>query len=287
MVQIHEDVDGCGCLRCQEVDQQVLQRSLPGVFYWSIMLPLARPSILLVLGIVGLLQLAILIAPSALSVLLVTLGVFGVFVGRGYIGIVGRETLGDSSSTPGTALRQVFGQLSAFTGALTAIVVWLFVATVIVARVVSPGIQWVTATIGYEPAFVEFVPLLVLVLVILYTLLKCCFVPEACFVGGYGPLESLRVSWQITSAHTAKILLILAGFALLLAVGVALDTQFTGAGAPVALSFELGDTTIVLRSFGLSLGSGVRFGFDLAVTALYSGMFVHQYVDSTISFSSE
>lgn len=286
MVRLHEDVDGCGCLRCQGVDDAVVRRSLADVLYWSSALPFTRPSIVLVLGAIGLVQLAIFVAPTALSLTLVVLGVVGVFVGRGYIGVVGRGTLGDESPRPAVALRTVARRLPAFLGASAAIVLWLSVAMTAVVAVLAPGMQWLATASGSDPTLAEFGVLFLLAAVLVYTLLKCCFVPEAVFVGGYGPLDSLRVSWRITTLHRFKAALLLTGFSALLAVGVLLDTQLAGAGAPIALSFEVGGSTIVLRSFGLSVASSVRFIFDLGVTALYSGMFVHQYVESSLGINA-
>lgn len=281
MVRLHEDVDGCSCLRCQEIDHEVLHRSLADAFYWSVTLPFVRPSIAVVFGVVGLFQLSTLLAPPRASVALAILGVFAIFLGRGYIGIVGRGSLGPESPPPASAVRDALTRAPSFVGACLAVLVGLSILVVLVVSILPPGLRWLTEGVGVEPMLADISTLFVLGTLIVYTLLKCCFLPEACFVGGYGSLQSVRVSWQITSVHRTKVLLILTGFVALLAVGVVLDTTLTNAGAPIALSVDVEETTIVLRSFGLSVTSVVRFGFDLAATALYSGLFVHQYVDST------
>ena len=283
MVRLHEDVDDCGCLRCQDIDPEVKRRSLAGALVWSCTLPFARPSLLVVLAAIGLLQGATLFVPASVSLLLVLLAVLGVFVGRGYLGIVGRGLLGQRSPSPSEALVTVLRRLPSFLGAVTVALVALFAVGFVVVTVLGPALERIAETVGTDPSIADFVVLFLLVSLVVYALLKCCFLPEACFVGGYGPLASLRVSWTITSVHTAKAVLLVAGFVALLAAGVVLDTQLAGAGAPLVLSFELGETTVVVRSFGLSLSSGVRFTFDLLVTALYSGVFVHQYVDSAVS----
>lgn len=281
MVRLHEDVDGCGCLRCQGIDHEVLRRSLPDVLYWSGTLPVARPSTLLVLGLVGLVQVAVVVAPTALSPALVAAGVVGVFVGRGYVGVVGCGRLGGQSPTPAAALGVVARRLPAFLGASVAAILWLALSVAAVVALVAPGIRRVAAVAGTDPVVAEFAVLFLVVALVVHALLKCCFVPEACFVGGYGPLASLAVSWRITSVHRLKAALVLAGFGALLAVGIALDSQLAG-GGPVALTVEVGNTAVVLRSFGLSAASTPRFVFDLGVTALYSGVFVHQYVESSL-----
>jgi hypothetical protein len=116
--------------------------------------------------------------------------------------------------------------------------------------------------------------------VVLYALVKCCFLPETCFVGGYGAVEALRASWRATTVHRGRAVRIVAGFALLLAVGVALDSQFADPTRPVTLAVRYRETTVPLRSVGVA--SGPRLVVDLLTTLLYSGVFVHQYVQGVV-----
>lgn len=283
MVRLHEDVEGCGCVRCQQVDHEVLRRSLAGALTWSATLPFRRPSIFVVLAIIGVIQAAAVIAPTRIAVLLVCIGVMGVFAGRGYIGIVGRDAIGTERSSPGSALRTVTGRFPSFVGAVGVILVGLFTSGLVVVTIVAPALSGVATFAGVDVVAAEVTTVVILVSIVTYAFLKCCFVPEACFVGGYGPLDSVRVSWVITRVHARKAVAIVTGFALLLTLGALLETQFGGAGAPVTLDFKLGETTVVLRSFGFSVASVFRFTFDLGVTALYSGVFVHQYVDGTLT----
>lgn len=84
--------------------------------------------------------------------------------------------------------------MPAFLGAATVIVVGL-TATALVARwAVSPPV-------GVDPLTVELVGLALLACGILFVLVRLCFVPEACFLGGYGPFDSIRVSWTLTILH--------------------------------------------------------------------------------------
>jgi len=46
----------------------------------------------------------------------------------------------------------------------------------------------------------------------------------------------------------------------------------------VGLAVTVGESEVALRSFGLPVAGGFRFAFNLAATALYSGVFAHQYV---------
>jgi len=278
MVKLRADADGCGCVRCQQVDGQALQRSLTGTLRWSVRLVFDRPSILLVFLGVGFLQLSVLLGPREVALAGAVVGVAGGVGGRGYIGVIGRDTLAHRDPDAVDALRIVVRRFPAFTGAAVLVVALLAAVGLFVATVLSQPARAALETAGASAFVADVAILLAVAASIVYLLLKFWFVPEACFVGGYGPVGALRTSWRLTTLHRRKVFLIVAGFGLLLGVGIALGTQLAGPKSPVALSLQYGETTVVLRSFGLSVAGGVRFAFDTAVTALYSGVFVHQYV---------
>lgn len=282
MVRLDDDIDGCGCLQCQEVDYRVVHRSLAGALAWSLRLPVRRPSVLVVFLAVGAVQLLGFVVPPSFAVLTALVGVLGVFFGRGYAGVVGSELLGSRNPSPLKALAVVVRRLPAFVAAVVTILAILSTVGFLVVALVTPGLERLLVPAGVDAITVETGLLVVLGLSLVYLLVKFVFVPEACFVGGYGPVESLRVSWAVTSLHRRKAVLIVVGFGLLLALGVVLDTQLADPGSPVTLTAEIGDTMVVLRSFGFSLASTVRFGFDVGVTALYSGVFAHQYVSGVV-----
>jgi hypothetical protein len=278
MVKLRADVDGCACVRCQEVDGQVLQRSVTDTLRWSAGLVVDRPSILLFFLGVGLLQLFGILAPRQFALAGAALGVGGVFAGRGYIGVVGRDRLAGRDTSMSGALLTVLRRFPAFAGATLLIVALLGSVGLFVARVLSRPIRLLLRTAGAGAFAAELAVLVAVAASIVYLLLRFWFVPEACFIGRYGPVSALTTSWRLTTVHRRKAILIVAGFGLLLGVGIALDTQLADPESPVALSIRYGETTVVLRSFGLSFAGGVRSAFDLGVTALYSGAFVHQYV---------
>jgi len=280
MVKLRDDVDGCGCVRCQRVDGQTLRRSLFGTLRWSGALVVHRPSILLVFLGAGLLQLLALFAPSPLAVLTIIFGVGGVFVGRGYIGVVGRDELADRSSSATELLGLVFSRFPSFVGAAVLIVSLLFSLGLFITVVLSEPVHVLLEWLGVQPFAVDVLLLVAVAAGLVYAVLKFWFVPEACFVGGYGPVTALKTSWRITTLRRRKAILLVVGFFLLLGVGVLLDTRFADPASPIALSVRYGETTVVLRSFGLSFAGGLRFVFDMTITALYSGVFVHQYVSS-------
>jgi len=282
MVRLRHDVEGCACVRCQGIRGEVLRRSLADTLLWSSRLVTDRPSILAVFLGVGCVQLLALLGPPGFAAIGALLGVFGVFLGRGYIGVVGRAQLGGRDLPARHGLVTSLRRFPAFLGAVLLVVSLLAAAGLFVVVVLPDPSRAALGAIGLDPFTIDLLLVLVLAGTIVYALVKFWFVPEACFVGGYGPVAALRASWTVTTLHRRKALLIVGGYALLLGVGVVLDTRLADPESPIVLSFRYGETTIVLRSFGLSFAGGVRFVFDTAVTALYSGVFVHQYVSSAL-----
>lgn len=283
MVRFRTDVEGCGCLRCQEVESDVLHRSGFGVLIWSGGLILDRPSILLVFFAVAPIQLLVLVDSTALVSAGAVLGVLGIFIGRGYVDVMGRAVLGDRHVSSTEAVRTVFRRLPALVGAITLLSVMLLAVALFIRVVFTPIVQSALEPVGVAPTVVDLFSLVLIAGCFLYAVVKFCVLPEACFVGGYGPVASLRVSWTITTLQTTKAILLVAGFAALLSLGVFLDTRLANPTSPVALSFRYGDATVVLRSFGFSVASGVRFVFDVVVSAVYSGLFLHQYIDGVFA----
>lgn len=276
MIRRRTDIDGCGCSRCQDVDPKLLQRSLPGALSWSSRLPLLRPSILLVFVFVGVIQIAALVAPSSSAVFGAIVGSVGVFIGRGYIGVVGRNVLRNEAPEPISVLSTVLHRLPVFLGSIAVVVTALFALIGSVTFLRTPA-RTAFGAVGVSAVVAEGILLIALAAAIVYVFVMLCFLPEACFVGGYGPLKALYVSWTVATLQRRKAASIAIGFLVLLVLGVALDTQLADPASPVAVSFRYRETTVVLRSFGFSVASGVRFTFDLLVTMVYSGLFVHQY----------
>ena len=282
MARFRADVEGCGCIRCQGVGLAVRRRSLPAVFRWSARLPIERPSIAVAFLAVGLGQAALLATPGVGVPLAAVVGVLGAAVGRGYVGILGRAALGGHRLSPSAALRRLARRLPAFLaagvlagGALGAFV-WLVTAWL--AGPVRTGL----GSLGAAPLAGEVVVLVGLAAGTVYLVTKLWFLPEACFVGGYGPIAALRVSWHVASLRRAKVLALVGGFGLLLGLGVLFDARVAAPDSPVVLSLTVRETTVVLRSFGLSAASGARFAFDVLLATGYSGVFVHHYVGSVL-----
>lgn len=282
MVRFPRDIDGCGCARCQNIDPRLVQRPLSEALLWSLRLPFERASIIIVFAAIGGGQLVFLGSPDEFLVPGAVLSVLSAFFGRGYIAVIGRSALGSQPEPPRRAIRTVSRHFPAFIGAFVLIGLLLLALVAVIQQVLAGPLRVALQSIGMSPVVVDTLLLLVLAGGILYFLIKFCFVPEACFAGGYDPLSALRVSWTITTLHRTKAAAIVGGFAVLLSAGILLDTGLTGARRPAMLAFNYGESRIVLRSYGISTTSRLRTLFDLFATTIYSGVFVHQYVSGVL-----
>jgi len=283
MVRHRTDVDGCGCSRCQNVDTAVLERSLFDALRWSGRLPVRHPSILLVFGLVAAAQAAVLFVATGPVFVGALVGVASAFLGRGYVGVVGRGALAREHRPAGAveSLRLVVSRFPQFCVAVAVVVSGIAAIAVLATALRSP-LDAVVVAAGLPPVVADGVLLAAVAGVVLFALLKFCFLPEACFVGGYGPLEALRVSWTISTVRRETAIRIVGGFVVLLALGVAVDVHFADPTRSLTLSVRYRETTVVLRSFGFAPSAGLRFVVDLLATLLYSGVFVHEYVQAAV-----
>lgn len=282
MVRFRDDIDGCGCMRCQDIEYSRLQPSLVAVFVWSFRLPVERPSIIVVFLVLGIAHLIARTVLGELVVLSAAIGVLAVFVGRGYVGVVGEAALGPRQPAPLENIGTVIGRLPSFLGAVLIVVVLLFTFIYGFGTLLPELVREWGQALSVTGTSVDAALLVFLAAGILFLLMKFWFVPEACFIGGYGPLESLYVSWEVTAIQRTKAAAMVGGFLGLLGLGVLLEAQLAGPRSPVGLSLRYQETTIVLRSFGFSTAGSLRRIFDLVITTIYSGVFAHQYITGVL-----
>ncbi|AJF27344.1 hypothetical protein SG26_00975 [Haloarcula sp. CBA1115] len=95
-------------------------------------------------------------------------------------------------------------------------------------------------------------------------LFKFWFAPEACVIGQYGPLKSLRISWQITTNYRRKFVLIA-----VIAIGSVSNLYLPEIGTGVA------SVTPVLRVFSTSVG-------DL-LSIVWASAYAHLYIQEIVS----
>ncbi|MDS0257942.1 hypothetical protein NDI56_00805 [Haloarcula sp. S1CR25-12] len=243
-IRRRSETDGCGCLDCRNVDATATRRSLLDTVAWSWRLCRTHPSIL-VLGavlvalgtLVDVLGVRYLPVPVADVLEIAVAG--GFFIGvRIYVAtLTARELTGDTVS-PWLWCRRAVGRalvlvvvLIGLLGALSALSTLLSVALmgVLVLTALQP-----TTPYGYMLVFAVSVGLLLLPVGIM--LFKCWFAMEACILGRYGPLESIRVSWAMTTSYRWKLARLLSLFTV--AIGLSYVGRLVAPGSgPLAALF--------------------------------------------------
>ncbi|WP_256335669.1 hypothetical protein [Halopenitus persicus] len=210
------DVDGCGCLDCRNVQTAATERTVLDALVWSVGLFRSRPSIVAFAGVIVLANRlletdVITVLPLPVVDLFEAAAAFAfLFLIRAYVGtIVAGELTGDP-----VTIREGIQRSLARTPALVGVILLIvgFVLTIpslvglplLVLVGVLPGDP--VALVGFPvAAAVGGAVFLVPMLLLLFTF---WFAPEACVIGRYGPVESLRVSWHVTTNYRGKFVLI-------------------------------------------------------------------------------
>lgn len=285
MAKRRQDLPGCGCLQCRNLQYNAVERSFGETISWSVRLVLSRPTILIVFFLIGGVQFLFL---STTDIIVAVGGftvVLGILVARGYVAVIGRANLAGHRISSSSAFKRVFVRLPRFLVALMLVTAVVIGAIFVIRTVVTSVFNALGQLFGVGMIVGDVVAIVVAIAVLIWLLIKFCFVPDACFVGGYGPLASLGVSWELTTVHRWKAVALAGGLLLLLAASVVLDTTTASPASSLSLSVQIGETTVVIRSVGLSVAGITRFLFDVLLTAIYSGVFLHQYVQSIVSAS--
>lgn len=129
---------------------------------------------------------------------------------RAYVGTVVASELTETHLT----YRERFRHSLSRTPALIGVVVSIVLLVMFVPFLVSIPLFVLLALIPGNPielfgfATVAAVGGLTFALPFLFLLFKFWFAPEACVIGRYGPIESLRISWRITTNYRTKLLLV-------------------------------------------------------------------------------
>lgn len=222
-IERREAVDGCGCVRCRDVEPAVVRRTTGDDVHWSLRLLRRHPSNLaLIAGLVCLVAaLEPLTAPfepttgpaswigdpvhTAVGIVLLV-----VFL-RGYVGAVVATELTGGRQGVRRALPQVGRR---FVPLLATVVGMLVVAALAFAAalVVVSLLVFEVGLLG-PGVFDGLTPTLLFGSVIALVLYKLWLAPEVCVVGGAGPIRALRASWGITSAHWRRVCVLLGSFA--------------------------------------------------------------------------
>ncbi|SDR01816.1 hypothetical protein SAMN04489842_2018 [Natronobacterium texcoconense] len=260
-IKDRRDVDGCACLQCRSVTAATTRRTILESVLWSATLLRSYPSILAFA--IPFVLTRRLLESSLLSLSPLVIGLFegaitfGLFVFlRAYVGAIVAGELTDVQVSVTDRVRHGLGRLPALFG-LALVAVGLFFGVWMLATVVSMiGVGAVLAApieLSMVPPAVGFGALVVFVsLPFLYLIFKIWIAMEACIVGQYGPLESVRVSWRITGNYGRKLLVILVGLVgsvgFLYAVAFVPDVGGASTLGPVvsAVATSVGEITSVV-----------------------------------------
>lgn len=217
-IKDRRDVDGCACLECRNVSVATTRRTILESLLWSVRLFRSYPSIIAVVvpfvlarrllesGLLSLSPPVVGLLEGALTIALFVLL-------RAYVGAIVAGELTDVRVSVADRVRHSLERLPALFG-LAIVAVGLFFAVWMLGTVVSMiGIAAVIVAVPVDlavPSAVGFGALVVVgSLPFLFLIFKIWLAMEACLVGHYGPLESIRVSWRITGNHGRKLLAVL------------------------------------------------------------------------------
>ncbi|WP_261385038.1 hypothetical protein [Haloarcula hispanica] len=271
-IKSREDIDGCGCLECRNIETTTTNRTVLDALVWSVRLFRSYPSIIAFAG-VTILANRLLETDIINGLPMPVIGVFDALTAfvfiiliRAYVGTIVAGELTDNSVTIREGVHRSITRTPALIGVTLLIVFsvmtvpfFLFLPLLLFAGAI-PGNP--ADIIGFP--VVAAVGGLVFAVPFLGLLFKFWFAPEACVIGQYGPLKSLRISWQITTNYRRKFVLIA-----VIAIGSVSNLYLPEIGTGVA------SVTPVLRVFSTSVG-------DL-LSIVWASAYAHLYIQEIVS----
>lgn len=216
-IKTRDDVDGCGCLECRNIETTTMRRTVLDTLVWSLRLFRSHPSIIAFAG-VGIVANRLLETDSINMLPTPAIGVFDmittftfIFLIRAYVGtVVAGELTGDT-----VTIREGLHRSITRIPALVGVIVLFMLSVLMIPFLVSLPLLVLVGVVPGNPVEMVGFPVVGAVGVIVVTvpflllLFKFWFVPEACVVGQYGPVEALRISWHVTTNYRGKFVLIL------------------------------------------------------------------------------
>ncbi|WP_066414636.1 hypothetical protein [Halorubrum aethiopicum] len=221
-IERRDAVEGCGCVRCRDVDPTLLRRSTAGDLLWSLRLFRRRPRLLAVVAGLALLHLGLpsLIAPVtpatwlgvrttavvryAASVLLL------VVVLRGFFGAIVATELTDENPD----VRRILAYTTRRLVPLALTVGGLFSILGVTLGVSIAVVSVLVFDVGlFRPAIFDGItPTLLFGSILAPVFYKFWIAPEVCVVGKEGPLTALKASWRITTTRWRRVCLLIVSF---------------------------------------------------------------------------
>ncbi|EMA18013.1 hypothetical protein C443_20022, partial [Haloarcula argentinensis DSM 12282] len=185
---------------------------------------------------------------------------------RAYVGTIVAGELTDSSVT----IREGVHRSITRTPALIGVTLLIVFSVMTVPFFLSLPLLLLAGAIPGNPADIVGFPVVAAVSVLVFAvpflglLFKFWFAPEACVIGQYGPLKSLRISWQITTNYRRKFVLIA-----IIAIGSVSNLYLPEMGTSVA------SVAPVLRVLSTSVG-------DL-LSIVWASAYAHLYIQEIVS----
>jgi len=275
-IKDRDDVDGCGCLECRNIETTTINRTALDALVWSVRLFRTYPSIIAFAGVIILTNrlletdsIALLPTPVIGVVEAVTAFAFIISI-RAYVGTIVAGELTGGPVTIRAGLRRSIARTPALVGVILIIVF----SVMTIPFLLSLPLFFLAGAFPITPVETVSFPVAAAVGVLLFAvpflffLFKFWFAPEACVIGQYGPLKSLRVSWRITSNYRRKFLLII-----VIAIGNAVSLYL-----PTVLpQFETGLAVVhpVLHVISSSAGE--------LLSIVWASAYAHIYVQEILS----
>jgi hypothetical protein len=274
-IRARDDTDGCGCLECRNIETTTTNRTVLDALVWSVRLFRSYPSIVVFAGVIVLARrlletdaITVLPTPAVGVVEGVTAFAFVISI-RAYVGTV---VAGELTDTPVT-VREGLRRSVARTPAVVGVVVLVVFSVMVIPSLVSLPLVVVGFALG-NPVEVLGFPVvaaaggIMLVVPVLFLLFKFWFALEACVIGQYGPIESLAVSWRLTTQYRGKFVLVavIAGGS---AIGIYLPTVLPEVGTGGAV------VSLVLRVTSASVGE--------LLSVVWASAYAHTYVQEIVS----
>ena len=275
-IKARDDIDGCGCLECRNIETTTINRTVLDALVWSVRLFRSYPSIVVFAGVIILANR--LLETDAVTVLPTpAVGVFEAATAFAFIisirAYVGTIVAGELTGDPVT-IRERLHRSIARTPALVGVVLLVVFSVMTIPFFVSLPLFLLVGVLPVAPVEIVGFPVaaavggIVFAVPCLLLLFKFWFAPEACVIGKYGPIESLWVSWRITTNCRGKFLLIL-----VIVVGSALSLYL-----PAVLP-ELG-TGLALVPPALDV---ISSSIGELLSIVWASAYAHIYVQGVVS----
>jgi hypothetical protein len=275
-IKARDDVDGCGCLECRNVETTATRRTVLDAVVWSVRLFRSSPSILAFAGVIILANR--LLETESIDVLpLPAIGLFEALTAFAFIvsirAYVGTVVAGELTGDPVT-IREGLHRTLVRTPALVGVILLVVFSVMTVPFFLALPLLVLAGSIPGNPVEMVGFPVaaavggVVFAVPFLLLLFKFWFAPEACVIGQYGPIESLRVSWRITTNYRGKFVLIT-----VIAVGSAISLYLPA--YPPEMGTSLASVTPVLHVLSASVGE--------LLSIVWASAYAHIYVQGVVS----